>query len=88
MDHERLKTWFVSPTVSRNAGRALSARELLAKLEGDERDELQRAMRARDLEAVRALLARHSARQEQHKRRGSKRRTSGGRGSDEPNGAA
>ncbi len=41
------------------AARALSARELLSKLEGDERAELQQAMRSRDLEAVRAIIARH-----------------------------
>ncbi len=44
------------------APRALSARELLSKLEGAERDELQRAMQARDLDTVRELLAKHSAR--------------------------
>ena len=42
--------------------RALSARELLSKLEGAERDELQRAMQARDLEAVRAMIAKHAER--------------------------
>lgn len=39
----------------------LSARELLSKLEGDERDELQRAMKARDFDAVRVMLARYRA---------------------------
>lgn len=42
--------------------RALSARELLSKLEGAERDELQRAMQARDLDAVRAMIAKHAER--------------------------
>jgi hypothetical protein len=40
--------------------RALSARELLSKLEGPEHDELAAAMRSRDLEAVRAMIARHT----------------------------
>lgn len=39
----------------------LSARELLEHLpDGDERAELQRAMQARDLDAIRELLRRHS----------------------------
>jgi hypothetical protein len=52
-----------APSTSARApsvARVLSARELLSKLEGDERDELQRAMKARDLEAVRGIIARHT----------------------------
>lgn len=48
-----------APSTAPRVARALSARELLSKLEGDERAELQRAMKARDLEAVRAMIARH-----------------------------
>lgn len=52
-----------APSASAQApsiARALSARELLSRLEGAERDELQNAMRSRDLEAVRAIIARHT----------------------------
>lgn len=48
-------------TPSKGKARSLSARELLSKLEGDERDELQRAMKARDFAAVRRIMAAHSA---------------------------
>ena len=48
-----------APSTAPRVARALSARELLSKLEGAEHDELQRAMKARDLEAVRAMIARH-----------------------------
>ena len=48
-----------APSSTPHVARALSARELLSKLEGAERDELQRAMKARDLEAVRAMIAKH-----------------------------
>lgn len=40
--------------------RASSARELLSKLEGAEREDLARALKARDLETVRAIVARHT----------------------------
>ena len=43
-----------------HVARALSARELLSKLEGAERAELEAAMQRRDLEAVRAMIARHT----------------------------
>jgi hypothetical protein len=47
-------------TKAPHIARALSARELLSKLEGPEHDELAAAMRSRDLEAVRAMIARHT----------------------------
>jgi len=49
-----------SESAAPRVARALSARELLSKLEGAERVELQRAMQARDLEAVRAMIAKHA----------------------------
>lgn len=51
-----------APSTASRVARALSARELLSKLEGAERDELQRALQARDLEAVRAMIAKHAER--------------------------
>lgn len=66
MDDSTLREWFTSsPTTSTNTApkgkaRSLSARELLSKLEGDERDELQRAMKARDFDAVRRIIAAHA----------------------------
>jgi hypothetical protein len=52
----------VVPSPGKRTARALSARELLSKLEGTERDELLRAMRSRDLDTVRAMLERHANR--------------------------
>ena len=39
--------------------KALSARALLRKLDGAEREDLLRAMKANDLETIRAIMARH-----------------------------
>ncbi|MBL8681051.1 MAG: hypothetical protein JNK05_17850 [Myxococcales bacterium] len=51
-----------SDTKAPPAARAFSARELLSKLEGAERAELEHAMRSKDLDAVRAIMARHHER--------------------------
>ena len=59
---ERLDTAPVTVIAAPRMVRALSARELLSRLEGAEREELQRAMRSRDLDSVRAIMQRYSDR--------------------------
>lgn len=64
MDDKTLRNWFTetapSPPDAKRRARPLSARELLAKLEGDEREALRAAMAARDLATVRRLLEKHA----------------------------
>lgn len=62
MDDSTLRQWFgvqAPEATQKGNAKALSARALLARLDGAEREDLLRAMKSGDLETIRAIMARH-----------------------------